>query len=891
MHTRALFFLVILSAAVPGVRPTEWLQFNQDRIERSGAPAAVFLKPFSITSMPGVMSELQGLNQFWEDLRSKGMPLWKVTCGVDPDNEKVSLCRSLQPSSFVQFQAWDGFGWNVYKGEKSTAGLLEWLSAALRPQTYPEGATPLYVASLRGRLHQVNQLLTESSFGGGVNIPTRDGRTPLYAAASNNQVKIMQLLLDAGASVEIDRWEPLLIAMREGHFAGAQKILGEHGISMPKDSVKRNNIADETKIRRPKIIHLTYSSRDEVDPKVWSQFERYAEEYDLRFYDDDECLAYLDSHAPKRVVEKYLELEMPAHRADLFRYVVMYREGGVYLDIKTVLVRHLDEVFPDQQQLYTVLSKRSGYIHQGVLASPPRNRVFLKLINLLVKTPRFKGQGTVLSKWDKGLYLSFTKQFYDLIHKKIKDGAPLQVGQQPKLRVHLYKENCYDNGEGGCSKGDRYGDCCTIRNHVGRIMFVTRFQDYHLDRSMKQLQLAKTHEKMGLFHEADQAFYSAVDHHQGNWEAWLLWGLHGLNSITHLNQMHSIETAASVKQKAVFALQQSAVAIHSYNDPRRIRLLKSLISTGHAEFALEFLRMFENRFVDALPDSRPVGKENANQPERAYVTLITTPSYFLGAAALAESIKKPDYAVDSTEKYLVALVTKQADLDHMVPWLLAVGYDEVIRVEAISCNTLTGPSTPAAKRLTTACTKLQIFDLTQFKYVVYLDADVLVLNSSVEDLFKHGKHLTDERPFAAGPESLAPTLFNTGVLLVKPSTKVFSFLFDELQNGIAYDKTDQGYLNHMYSDWFTWDSKYRLPFRFNFPQVVAYIDMTSFSHYEKEGIIVLHFLGSDKPWHAYHELTHPYAGTQMEPYHRLWQKYCNGALSKLLYRSNLGFAG
>jgi mannosyltransferase OCH1-like enzyme len=55
-------------------------------------------------------------------------------------------------------------------------------------------------------------------------------------------------------------------------------------------------------------------------------------ELDYRFYDDDGCRQVVADAFPDRLAE-YDALTLPILKADVFRYAVVYRDGGIYADI------------------------------------------------------------------------------------------------------------------------------------------------------------------------------------------------------------------------------------------------------------------------------------------------------------------------------------------------------------------------------------------------------------------------------------------------------------------------------------------------------------------------------------------------------------------------------
>ncbi len=74
--------------------------------------------------------------------------------------------------------------------------------------------------------------------------------------------------------------------------------------------------------------------------------------WEYRFYDDDDISDFLVRHYPPHVWDAYQRIHprYGAARADLFRYLLMYKMGGVYLDIKSRATRPLDELIRPEDQ-------------------------------------------------------------------------------------------------------------------------------------------------------------------------------------------------------------------------------------------------------------------------------------------------------------------------------------------------------------------------------------------------------------------------------------------------------------------------------------------------------------------------------------------------------------
>lgn len=118
----------------------------------------------------------------------------------------------------------------------------------------------------------------------------------------------------------------------------------------------------------PRIIHQTFYERT-LPPELQRNVDRLRAlnpGWEYRFYDDADIAAFIGEHYGAGML-RYFERIGPqygAARADLFRYLLMYRVGGVYLDIKSAATRPLDEVLrPDDRYLLSSWGADSGWGH------------------------------------------------------------------------------------------------------------------------------------------------------------------------------------------------------------------------------------------------------------------------------------------------------------------------------------------------------------------------------------------------------------------------------------------------------------------------------------------------------------------------------------------------
>lgn len=131
-------------------------------------------------------------------------------------------------------------------------------------------------------------------------------------------------------------------------------------------------------------------------------------------------------------------------------------------------------------------------------------------------------------------------------------------------------------------------------------------------------------------------------------------------------------------------------------------------------------------------------------------------------------------------------------------------------------------------------TKIELWKLTQYKRIVYLDADMVVLRAPNE-------LLTMDTNFAAVPDVGWPDCFNSGLMVLNPNMGEYYSLLALARRGISFDGADQGLLNMHFTEW------ERLSFKYNCTPNANYQYVPAYRHFQSS-INAIHFIGADKPW-------------------------------------------
>ena len=150
---------------------------------------------------------------------------------------------------------------------------------------------------------------------------------------------------------------------------------------IPKKLIRSKN--NNRKI--PRIIHQTFKTNlvpESMYNAIYS-FIKLNPNYDYYFYDDNDIEKVLNnfdctqfSFTKSDLMKAYNKMNTGAGKADLFRYVILYKEGGCYFDIDTTCNAPLDKFIMDDDDIVSGVGDR-GDLHQwGMIYS--KNHPFIK---------------------------------------------------------------------------------------------------------------------------------------------------------------------------------------------------------------------------------------------------------------------------------------------------------------------------------------------------------------------------------------------------------------------------------------------------------------------------------------------------------------------------------
>jgi len=148
-----------------------------------------------------------------------------------------------------------------------------------------------------------------------------------------------------------------------------------------------DDIANTTQVI-PLNIFQTWETH-ELPPKMKECVEKLKSanpEFTFYLYNDAECREFIKNNFSSDVLYAYDTLIPGAYKADLWRYCILYKYGGIYLDIKYYPVNGFKfmtltdkEYFVKERNRFAVYNKKG--IYNALLICKPKNNILLKCIN------------------------------------------------------------------------------------------------------------------------------------------------------------------------------------------------------------------------------------------------------------------------------------------------------------------------------------------------------------------------------------------------------------------------------------------------------------------------------------------------------------------------------
>jgi mannosyltransferase OCH1-like enzyme len=188
----------------------------------------------------------------------------------------------------------------------------------------------------------------------------------------------------------------------------------------------------------PNIIHQTFINTKlpvEITNIIISN-KKICPNCEFRFYDDNDCDIFIKNNFEEKIYNAYKSINdvYGAMKADFFRYCVLYKIGGIYLDIKSIIKTPIFKILNKDDICILDIPrtdlepwrKNSPTYEQWLLIFAPNHPYLLEMINTMVNYIEIKYEPKIngilkLNSKQKILHVTGPDSFTQAINKYIKN--------------------------------------------------------------------------------------------------------------------------------------------------------------------------------------------------------------------------------------------------------------------------------------------------------------------------------------------------------------------------------------------------------------------------------------------------------------------------------------
>ena len=135
----------------------------------------------------------------------------------------------------------------------------------------------------------------------------------------------------------------------------------------------------------PKVIYQTWKTKNipYISKKNIKKMKKLNPDYEFKLYDDNDILDFIKDEYDERTLKAYKKLTIGAAKADFFRYLILYKKGGIYLDLDSEITKNLDDLIKDREAVISREGTRS-YFCQWLMIFCKGHPILKKIIDITI---------------------------------------------------------------------------------------------------------------------------------------------------------------------------------------------------------------------------------------------------------------------------------------------------------------------------------------------------------------------------------------------------------------------------------------------------------------------------------------------------------------------------
>ena len=181
----------------------------------------------------------------------------------------------------------------------------------------------------------------------------------------------------------------------------------------------------------PKVIYQTWYRKELPDSikKLNERMLSLNKDYEYYLFDDNDIELFIRENYDDNILKAYNMLNVGAAKADLWRYLILYRNGGIYLDIDSEIYSNLDELINSDD--HAIISREGNHnlFVQWCLIFSPKHPLLKICINKCVDNILNKKTNDILRLTGPYVYSESIFEYTKLLNKNIYEEKDLSINK------------------------------------------------------------------------------------------------------------------------------------------------------------------------------------------------------------------------------------------------------------------------------------------------------------------------------------------------------------------------------------------------------------------------------------------------------------------------------
>ena len=147
----------------------------------------------------------------------------------------------------------------------------------------------------------------------------------------------------------------------------------------------------------PKIIYQTWKTKDlpKDVQNVRDSIQKNNPQYTMILYDDDDMDLFIKNNYDDRIYSAYKKLAVGAAKADLWRYLMLYKNGGIYLDIDSNIIGNLNDIIYPFDNAIITRENNPGLFTQWILIFSAGHPILKYTIDMCIQNIENKSSNDI----------------------------------------------------------------------------------------------------------------------------------------------------------------------------------------------------------------------------------------------------------------------------------------------------------------------------------------------------------------------------------------------------------------------------------------------------------------------------------------------------------------